>query len=665
MKSFFDSRSCRLRPPWVIGISATLLGLLGMLGAFAPARDFLLHEESWLVLTLNESLEEYQLLDWFVIFWAHPGVLTATMAMLLAAFAIEGWRIRRKDYGRIYGYGFLVLLVTLGFALAVDRLSLRIAPRTAPWLALGGVEDLRQFYTTEFLSMTRLDGFVDGNLVAWSCAMVLLWNRARRLALMVAAFMALHAFSEIALGEQWPLAHLLAVTVGAGVGGVGLWRLEDIFARAEREMESFFVARAWRQLTPSGLGDVRPVAATRSKVVFGRSGREGRLRGDERLWRRLIQRQVLPVISLEAGNYTVTRDPLTPERAPIKRSRYVRFVRTPREETFVVKAAWRWGMSLSPPRRIVRYRLHARNAIALERLQLPVPRVYWVHEGWMSPALRRYIVIVEEYVQGRPLDRNSFDEAVAAMRLLAQLHENKRVGWGPISAEGSASSEEFVWTYIRPRVMYALERCRQQFGTAWPADLSPRIWGWFETAAFRLLGREGIPFRLTHGDVTPDNFLISSGRLKILDLLTMGYEWGGWEAIKATMVFSRKHKDWRGALWQAYFHEAGEGRWREFLRHCGLSAGFFILRELAQGRAFSMRRGRELPPPEQLARRLKRIIQSGPSEWSVRPEATDWEAIGQLFHEPIGAEEPDSGPDSGARVLVLPSVPAPSEVNFL
>lgn len=652
--ALFDSRRLRLRADAIIGVALLGLSLISLLAAFPTTRSAMIAVESSLTLALNDTLGLFAPWDWFVILGAHPGILFAAMGSLLALFSIEGWLIRRSDYGRLYGYGLLVLLLAFGVGLVVDVVSFRLAQRISPWMVLGGVDDLRRFYTTDFLSMSTADGYVDGNLVAWSCAAVFLWNRARRTASVMLAFVTLHGFSEIALGEQWPVAHVLAVLIGMAIGGVGLLRHDALFAQAERHMEDFFVARAWRRLTPVTLrAEPSTPASLTSRVLLNRPrGPRGR-QETERLWLRLIEREVLPVVSLQPGDYVLTRHPPLDLETRFKRSRYVRFLRTPRGEVFVVKAAWRWSSPLAPAGRILRYRLHARNAIALERLQFPVPRLYWVREGFMNFGLRRFFLLVEEFVPGRPLDRKSFDEVSGAIRLLAQLHENKRLAWGPISEAGTASVEQYIWTSLRPRIMYSLARLQKQYGSDWPPDLGPRVWGWFEAAAFRLAGPDGVPFRLTHGDVTRNNFLVAPDGMKMLDLLTLSYEWAGSEILKSCISFSHAQNDRRRDLWIAYFREAGDARWREFLRQSGVAAGFHLLREFAQGRAFASADPAALPAPDAFARRLHFLL-TDVALWGASPDQTDWTTLDALLNRPLGSLRIDH-PQRGARVLDAPA----------
>jgi hypothetical protein len=204
--------------------------------------------------------------------------------------------------------------------------------------------------------------------------------------------------------------------------------------------------------------------------------------------------------------------------------------------------------------------------------------------------------------------------------------------------------------------MYCLDRLQRQYGAAWPAHLTSRIWSAFEAQAFRLAGPDGVPFRLIHGDVTRNNFLRSSNSTKMLDLLTLRYEWVGWEIVKACVSFTEKTQSWRKDLWTAYFREAGAARWREFLRQGGLGAAYYILREFAQGRAFNSRREKSRPEPEAFARRLLYILNEE-RLWGTLPEETDWTAIDELFNRPIGTLRVDH-PERGARIIDAPSADA-------
>lgn len=631
------------RPPLHAGrvIALSVFGLIVViLLAVNPFSERAVVEiESDVVLLLNDMLGNVFLLDWFVILGGHTGILLGTMLLLLGTFAMEGWRIRRTDYGRLYGYGLLVVLFAFVVSGLVDKVSYQIGQRPAPWTVLGGLDDLRKFYTTEFLTMSLDDGYVDGNLLAWSCAVVLMWDRARRTAMIMLTFIVVHGFSEVALGEQWPIAHVLGLLIGAVIGGMGLLRLERVFANAERHMADFFVARAWRQMTPEGLSANSPAIAFEKPRVKLTGSEHQKHWANNLIWLKLVRREVLPVISLQPGEYVLSRTPPQDSDSPFKPSRFVRFIRSPRGEVFVVKAAWRWSYPLTTPKRILLYRLHARNTLALERLNFPVPRLYWVREGTLNLGLRRFFLLVEEYLPGRPLDRRSYGEASDGIRLLAQLHDNKRVGWGAISESGKSSVEEYVWTNLRPRVMYSLNRISRYYGSKWPAELTTQIWGWFETLYFKLAGPDHPPFRLIHGDVSRNNFIRSGETVKMLDLLTLRYDWAGWEIIKATVSFSQAGEGWRGRLWEDYFQEAGNARWREFLRQSGVTAGYYILWEFAHERTFGIRQGHSPGEPEDFANRLYKLMHDE-SLWGEQPDQTDWQRLDRYFNAPLSESEP-------------------------
>lgn len=645
-----EPRGYRLKATRVIALSVTGLAVLTLLAVNPFSERAIVEIESDVILLLNDTLGQYAPWDWFVILGAHTGILFGVMVFLLALFAIEGWRMRRSDYGRVYGYGLLVILLALAVGFAVDVFSYRLAQRAAPWTMLGGLDDLRQFYTTEILTMSLSDGYVDGNLVAWCCAVVLLWNRAPRTATIMLGFIVVHGFSEVALGEQWPIAHLLALLVGALIGGAGLLRLDPLFANAERHMADFFVARAWRQLTPEGLSADSPaVSFEKARLVITGADLKERNRAMRRIWRKLVLREVLPVISLHPGEYVFSRKPPKESEAPFKPSRFVRFIRSPRGEVFVIKAAWRWSSPFGVPKRIRLYRLHARNTLALERLSFPVPRLYWVREGMMNFGLRRYFLLVEEFLPGRPLDRSSYEEASEAIRLLAQLHENKRIGWGAISETGKTSTEEYVWTYLRPRIMYLLNRVSRLYGSEWPSEMSTRIWSWFEAMVFGLMSDHPPPFRLIHGDVSRNNFIHSGDSVKMLDLLTLRYDWAGWEIVKATVSFSTKDDPWRHRIWQDYFQEAGNARWREFLRQSGIGVGCYVLWEYGHERAFGVKKGLYPGDPERFASRLHTIMHDR-SLWGATPAETDWDRLNQLFNAPLGSLDSDLDGE-GARII--------------
>lgn len=649
-EEWLSSSSFKLSAVRVIVLSVTSLIALTAVVVNPFSEKAVVDLESEVIVFLNGLLGNSRIWDWFIILGAHSGIFFGLMILLLAVFAVEGWRIRRRDYGRVYGYGLLVILLALVVGLAIDVFSYRLAQRSAPWTVLGGLDDLRNFYTTDFLAMSLRDGYVDGNLVGWCCAVVLLWNRATRTARVMLGIVLLHGFSEVSLGEQWPIAHLLALLIGAAIGGAGLLRLEGVFAQAERHMADFFVARAWRQLTPEKLRvGSSPMKSESARVVVVGSDLHKRNRAARRIWLRLVYREVIPVVSLQSGEYILSRTPPHEVKTPFKPSRFVRFIRSPRGEVFVVKAAWRWSFPFVVPKRIRRYRLHARNTLALERLKFPVPRLYWVREGLLNFGLRRYFLLVEEYLPGRPLDRTSYEEASQAIYLLAQLHENKRIGWGAISETGKTSVEAYAWTYLRPRLMYSLHRISRYYGSTWPSDLSTRVWGWFESKIFKMMESDCPPFRLIHGDVTRNNFLRSGDSVKMIDLLTLRYDWVGWEIIRATISFSQKTDHWRSEIWQTYFREAGNARWREFLRHSGVSVGCYVLWEYAHQRAFAFEKDIHPGDPERFASRLYTLMHDE-SIWGATPEETRWDKLDQLLDRPLGALESDLEHE-GVRII--------------
>jgi hypothetical protein len=274
----------------------------------------------------------------------------------------------------------------------------------------------------------------------------------------------------------------------------------------------------------------------------------------------------------------------------------------------------------------------------------------------MSFGLRRYILIVEEFVHGRALDTADPKVAAAAMRLLARLHENKRLSGGPLAEPEGAPPEKYIWSVQHPRVMAYLSRLQRAYGPAWPADLTDRVWRWMEAPMFDLAGRDGIAFRLTHDDVSPNNFLQTADGIRMLDLLTMKYAWVGPELIQAALAFGDDSPQSRSAVWQVYFQEAGEGRWREFLRQSGVAAGLFVLRELAQGRAFLPSGADALPDPEWLAARLRRIICDSAELWGDSPAQTDWSRLADLFGQPLDPALDRFDPQ-GVRILHLPETP--------
>jgi hypothetical protein len=615
-----------------LGISAAVLLALFVLKLLPATNAWLIAAEEGATRSFNALLGRRSVLDWAVILSSSDEWIIFCFVIGLVSLLVEGWLTRTRHYGRLFGFALFTVALTVATEEMGDKISDLIEHRDSPWVVLSGLTDLREIHEDgeEAIDMPDECGFPDENVMGWSCLAILLLLRAPRTAVFTLVTLAIYLGAHLAMGTRWMLDMTTALFAGPLIAGAALVTLDRPVNWLERKTEEGFLLVFWRSLaTVEGLrGQPRAEGETPDDPF--RRPRLAQMKLRERQWHRLVRREVLPTLNISFEEYRLLRHPPGEHGSEVRPSPYVRFLVAPNREILVVKSAWRFGTFFHQPGRVARYATSARYNVALERLGLPVPRLYWSKEGTRTGGLRRYSLLIEEFIDGRPLDTTNETEIRKAMGLIARLHSNTRASWGSLLDTEPNARGQFIWQQLRPRVYVAMREMSRWYGKNWPNDLTYRTWKLFEEEAERALSGSAA-FRLTHGDVTARNFLVAGERIVMIDFITLAFDLVGVEIIKAAVGLTREDPALRRAAWISYFEAAGPERWQEFLKQSKLSVLLYFLRELSHRRAGGVQKGKKPANPEEILSWLQSVSQESASLWGTQSAETDWESLTRML----------------------------------
>lgn len=623
----------------LIGGVASFVALYAFL--LLPATDQALFAfERRVSRALNGALLVSPMWDWTLIFASSKPWIYLSMAFCIFVMCVEGWLRRAKDFGRVFGYALFVVGLTALAEIAGDKISDALV-RDSPWSQMEDLVDLREKYDDEdLLDMNDETGVPDEDVVGWSCLLFLLLIRLPRTATAGFVFFSLHILAQISVGNRWLWDMVSAICLGASFAGTGLILLRGVALNFERESERVFVSRFWRLLPQVRDGDRErlPRLGARANVALDEN-LLSKPRNYRRLWKHAVEKAVVPLFNVRGGPCDLLSRPPGELGKKWRPSGNVRFLQLPTGEVLVVKLVVAAGLPWRRPTLIKRYMSNAECNLALERLGLPAPRLYWMREGPAYLGFGRFFLLVEECLDGRTIDSKNHALLGECMKLLARIHAERRASWGPLTDSAPRPPAQFIWQEMRPETLYMLRRIERRARAAWPDELAERIWALFEARAKALLADPARQFRLTHGDVGVRNFMDCGGRIRIIDFVTVGFGLAGAEIIRAVHTLTDGGPNRRRLAWEAYFEAAGEERWREFLQEANLGLARHALRELAHGRARGLKEGAALPDAQALYDWIESLINLPAEAWGERPSGTDWDRIAAMvFDAPAAAQ---------------------------
>lgn len=631
----------------ILLVSAAVALVVLFIAKLLPGPNaFLIGLEESATRAFNAMLGRRSVLDWSVIIASSSEWVVWSLIAGIVSLLIEGWLTRTRHYGRLFGFALFAVFLTIVTEELGDTMSDVIEHRDSPWVVISGLTDLRAMYDDDPIEMPSECGFPDENVMGWTCLAVLLILRAPRTAILVITTLLIYVGAHLAMGTRWLLDMATAFGAGSLIAGAVLVGGERPIRWIERKTEEGFLYAFWRSLaTTQGLrGHPRPEGAPESETF--RKPRLQHAKRRDRFWHALIRREVLPALNIPASEYRLQADPPF-TRGKVKRtSPYVRFLSAPGREIFVVKAAWRFGWVGYRRGRIARYETSARYNVALDRLGLPVPRLYWSRESYTFPGMQRYCILVEEFIDGHPLDTENLDEIRPAMALLAKLHSNERENWGNLLDTRPNARGQFIWHSLRPQIYTMAREMSRWYGKQWPAELTYQIWKFIEAEAETVLSDASVPFRLIHGDVTANNLLVAERGVVMIDFITLKFDLAGPEIVKAVVGLTREDPSLRPAAWRTYFESAGEERWQKFLKQSKLAFLLYAMREISHRRAGGTQKGRKPENPEDILRWLSFAADRAQQWFGATPEETDWDAITAFLDSPVQkslAQKKESG----------------------
>lgn len=615
----------RLAVGCILGLALSYIATL-----VSPFEGFVSRVEVATAVGLNSFLLDDPIWDWTIFLFSSRTWLLVAFAVGTAGGLVAARRNFSRDYGRLIGFLALTALLAVATDELADTIS-EVIRRSPPLHADLGLSDLVHIQNPD-LRIPYETGLPAEDVACLACLAFLLFARLPRLGLTILAIAALHCVGQLSIGHRWLMDMITAIFFGGAVAGGTLWWGRSLFAWAEREAERLLLSDLW-WLVPGGRAFSSDLARLRrgpGRPAAPPGGGGGMLSLDERLWRRAINTEVLPLFGVPPGEGRILRKPPAATSEHWKSSRYVRFAELPSGQILVVKFAWRFGGIWHRSRRVRRYAESARSALTLEKLGQPVPRVYWGAEGVSHLGFVRYFLLVEEFIEGRPLDAESGKEAAAAMRALAGLHRNEGKSWGAVAGQsgGKGTHPAWIWLRLRPDIAGWLRRAAADRDDLWPDGVEQGIWSRIERVAIGLMDRPSPPaFRLIHGDVGIRNFMWSGEGVRLIDFVTAQYDLAGTEIIRAARNFGGRDPERSLAVWRAYFDEAGEERWREFLITANLSLARYALREFAQDRVPEFKEESVADLAGRLPGWVDGILDLDPGVWGDSPAQTDWGAL--------------------------------------
>lgn len=620
----------------VIMLASGLLGLFVLYGLllYNPTEDTILDFERDLALRMNSSLLHDGVWDWTVIIASSRFYLLSIFVIAIFSSMVWGWLRRSRDLGRMFGYAAWALIWALLAQEIGDEIS-DVIKRDPPRLVIPNLIDLRIEYSVT-LETPSETGVPDENVLGIMCLALLLSIRARSAGLALFPLLLLHCIGQMSIGHRWLLDMTGAALFGAAFAGAGLFGLAWPLGKLERAAEDTFLRHLWKWIplatVPSDEADslrISKIQPARAKLLLDR-----KLRADI-YWEEVIHREVLPLLNATPDSAQILKQPEGELGERWRGSRYVRFVKLASGEVFVVKLVRSVFGFARRSGRIQRAIRNAKCNLALERLGLPVPRLFWISEGTSLSGLVRHIILVEEFLRGRTLDPENESDVVESSSLLAQLHQTKSTGWGPLAITTTNTPANYLWNELRLRTLYMINRISGDYGPKWPDGLSARIWDLFRKEYESLIADGPIQFRLIHGDVGVRNLMRTENRVALIDFMTVRFDMPGAEIIRAVNSLTKRDSAMRRKAWVTYFNGAGPERWNEFKRSANFDLARFALRELAHDRALGLRPNSPSLEPEQIYLWLADILSLPSDVWGAAPTQTDWDRIASLLFDPI------------------------------
>jgi hypothetical protein len=255
---------------------------------------------------------------------------------------------------------------------------------------------------------------------------------------------------------------------------------------------------------------------------------------DARLFADLVRRKVLPQLAPGSPAARATlRDRVAEGHAT---SDHVRMLQVDGDDrVHVVRAMYRPFNPLRPGGRFTRFDQAADFCRLVHANGIPTPRIECVLRGVDWSRWLQYWIAVEQFIDGRELDRREPADVLAAFELLGRLHAIRSERWGREGMFAGGGAGTFARKAIGPRVAHQLSKSRHPVPTATRHELA--AWAAAQTDALvRRLGER--PFSLIHGDFKITNCLAASdGSVVLIDFLHTRYWLAGVEFLDALAHF--------------------------------------------------------------------------------------------------------------------------------
>lgn len=617
-----------------------MLSLYGV-GLIPAVQRFLSYAETSVFFSLNSLLGRNPVWDWTFLVTASDFWVYLAYCASFSAFVVHGWRRRRRDYGRTFGYiVFVVVVVCLSEEMAdfvADNLH-----RVLPWKQ-GVAVAIRASYDATFFEMHKDEGIVDDVASALFCLCFLVVAASPRASFVPLLLLFAYVFSSIAVGTQWLTVQVASALMGAFFAGLALTYFGAVRKYLEHKASEAFVSAFGHYVLSRRLFDPKN---PQTRGGFGRAvlakARALDARGKDRLWEQFVKPKAIALLNADVNATALYTSPdLTMAR--VRSGKRIRFLKVGEKEVFAVRAIRARGGLLRVSPSFLRFTDGVKNNVYLQRLGFPVPRVIWTQEGVADFGLRNWFLAVEEFIESRCLDPTSLNEVEEAMRLLVRLHAHASPRWGGLYDDAARTKTDYVLGYLRRSVLYQIEKIDKCHKLGFEPREMDSLWRLFETETVRVLSGRDTSFRLIHGDVTIRNIRVAKdSRICMIDFLTVRNDLAGAEIVKAAVALTRGCPAHCAPAWQAYFEEAGEERWREFNREARLAFARFAVRELAHLRVNIVPKGSNarLRKPEAVEW-ISRLFDTD-RLWGATPADTDWPAILRVLgihQETAGGEE--------------------------
>jgi len=549
------------------------------------------------------------------------------VAVGIGGWILEGWYRRHEDYGRVYGFVLMSVIGVIGIHQLCDFVSDSVE-RPAPWTILGKAPISRDI-SKDLVDDWKDSGVPEENLVTFMFLLVIYHRRLPRTWMAGLALAVTYTAGQVLMGYQWAGTMMISALLGLMSGGLWVFALQRPLQWAERKSEDAFVALFWRHFQR---GDFGILAADRRSV---RTHSKARVKSQEALWHKMIERRVLPMLAPGVEEYKLSKKPPVIGDTPSRASRYVRFLMLPVGEVLVVKLARRLRGIITVPRRIRGYEESARASVLLERLGIPVPRTYWVESHPPKTfGLWHLFLSVEEFLVGRPLAKEDTAEVATAMRLLVRLHGHVSDKWGSITDDKPRSLSLYLLQHVRPEANFFLERIsRIAGGHGLPREIKDWVLQEMETDFLGLVRRRPhLAFRLMHGDVTFRNFLFDAeGSPHLIDFVTVRYDLFAKEIIKSAICLTEGGPEAASKAWVAYFESADAERWEEFKDQGTIGLRMYAMRECAHERVRLSDSEDSTERIESAVLWLQNLFAVDSSVWGNTAAETDWARIMALL----------------------------------